>query len=227
MSEKQVKLLVASCSYRVARYAVMTWHYSRAMPSSSLIKYGVWENKEFIGAVIFGRGACKHLLTRYGLKNTEGCELVRVALKEHKTPVTRILSIALKILKKTNPGLKLVVSFADSGQGHIGGIYQGGNWIYAGSTGIQKFPEVNGQIVHPRTFRESVKAGRLKKNQARWIETAAKHRYLYPLDNEIRYQIENLREPYPKKRPTGEKVSRPAVQQGVGGAVPTVGLMSA
>ncbi|HBG77484.1 MAG TPA: protein Mom [Phycisphaerales bacterium] len=219
------KLLVAPCNYQAARYAVMNWHYSKAMPSSSLIKYGVWEDEKFIGAVIFGRGACSKLVSQYGLTNTEGCELVRVALKSHKTSVTRILSITLNLLKKTNPGLKLVVSFADSGKGHHGGIYQGGNWIYAGNTGIQKFPEVKGKIMHPRSFREAVKDGRLKKEDARYVPTPLKHRYLYPLDAEMRIKIEKLKKPYPKC-PTGETVSRPAIQREIGGSTPTVGLLT-
>lgn len=50
-------LKLARVSYKAAKYAVEKWHYSRAMPSGKLIKYGVWEDSKFIGVIIFERGA--------------------------------------------------------------------------------------------------------------------------------------------------------------------------
>ncbi|MGV2431812.1 UNVERIFIED_CONTAM: protein Mom, partial [Pseudomonas aeruginosa] len=76
-----------------------------------------------------------NLLKPYGLTQIQGCELTRIALKNHKTPVSKILSIAIKFLKKQNPKLKLIVSFADPEQGHHGGVYQATNWIYSGQSG--------------------------------------------------------------------------------------------
>ncbi len=226
MPELKCKLLIAPCSYKTAKYAVINWHYSRAMPASKLVKFGVWEDEEFIGAVIFGRGACAKLFYKYHLKNTEGCELVRVALKDHKTPVSRIVAIAMKLLKKTNPGLKLVVSFADTGQGHLGRIYQAGNWIYAGSTGKQPYYVVNGKTLHPRTMSERVRKKRMKRSDASVVQTAEKHRYLYPLDKKTRQAIAKYCQPYPKC-PVGETVSCSAVQPEVGGSNPTTGLKCA
>src|SRR5574337_1147184 len=104
MEKNQVQLKLNWCSFEAAEYAVKHWHYSHAMPAGKLIKIGVWEDNKFIGAVIFGRGANNHLLMPYGLDVTEGCELVRVALKEHQTTVTKIISIAIRLLKKKNPG---------------------------------------------------------------------------------------------------------------------------
>lgn len=126
------------------------------MPASKLVKIGVWENGEFIGVVIFGRGANKNTANSLGYKQTECCELVRVALKEHETPVTRILKIALKILKKHNPGLKLVFSYADeTNQGHKGTIYKAGNWNYIGeriASGSGQYWIIDGKLTHARTI---------------------------------------------------------------------------
>lgn len=121
------------CSFQSARYAVMNWHYSKCMPAGKLVKIGVWENDIFKGAVIFGRGANNNLPKSLGMKVTECCELVRVALDKHETETTRIVAIALKLLKKSNPGLKIVFSYADqTNQGHKGIIYRAGNWKYHG-----------------------------------------------------------------------------------------------
>jgi hypothetical protein len=143
-------LYIAPCQREAAEYAVLQWHYSKCMPSGKLVHYGVWERGDFVGVVIFGRGATPNLLKPFKLGQEQGCELVRIALTTHTTPVTRIVSIALKMLAKSNPGLKVVVSFADDGQGHIGGIYQGGNWVYTGAA-YKIYYRINGKVVHPRT----------------------------------------------------------------------------
>ena len=78
------ELVVDWCSYEAAKYAVMHWHYSKTMPTHPIIKIGVWEDGEFVGCVLFSRGANNNLGRPYGLKITEVCELTRVALSQHK-----------------------------------------------------------------------------------------------------------------------------------------------
>ena len=121
-------LKIDFCSHEAAKFACKNWHYSKCLPTGKLLKIGCWENKQFIGVVIFSRGASPNLLKKYGLKQNEGCELSRIAFTNHKTPITKVVSIALKILSRSNPCLKLVVSFADASQNHYGGIYQAGIW---------------------------------------------------------------------------------------------------
>lgn len=104
------------------------------MPTPPIVKIGAWEGLSFIGCILFSRGATNHLGDPYGLKNTEICELTRVALKEHVTPVSRIVMIALRMMFRQNPKLRLVISFADPNHGHVGAIYQASNWIYLGQT---------------------------------------------------------------------------------------------
>lgn len=114
------------CDYKAAKYAVEHWHYSKSLSASKNVFIGVWENAKFIGVIVFGRGANNKIAEPYGLTQTEVCELTRVALTEHINPVTRILAIAIKLLKKQSPNLKLIVSYADPQQNHYGVIYQGG-----------------------------------------------------------------------------------------------------
>jgi hypothetical protein len=111
-------------THEAAKYACEKWHYSGCIPKSKLSKVGVWENGSFIGAVIYGCGATPNLGRPYNLSQNQCIELVRVALKKHQSPVSRIVSIANKWMHKANPRLRLIVSFADTSQGHLGGIYQ-------------------------------------------------------------------------------------------------------
>ncbi len=230
-----VTLKLDWCSHEAAKYAVEKWHYSKRMPKSKLAKIGVWENDKFIGVVIFGVGATSDLVKSFGLKPTEGCELVRVALTKHHHSVTKIVSIAMKLLKKANPGLRLIVSFADPEQSHNGGIYQAGNWLYAGMSIASEEYIVNGKRWHGRAFRASKPAHLTTKQAAealdpnyKIVKGSSKYRYLYPLDEAMRKQIEPLRKPYPKRIHADEVNSSdtPGVQPGKGGAIPTHPLIN-
>ena len=229
MSSKKVELKLDWCSYEAAKYACEHWHYSKSTPVPPLVKIGVWENKKYIGCVIFSRGASSNLLKPYGLEQTEGCELTRVALSKHSASVTKIISIAIKLLKKENPKLRLIVSFADPQYGHNGGIYQGGNWLYCGETAKSKEYWHNGKRLHSRQVSEKgwniqhgAKRKTIKPSDCQIINTKGKYRYLMPLDKEMAKQIESLRKPYPKKTSGGGvTVAQPAIQQERGGSIPT------
>lgn len=219
------------CSYEAAKYAVEHWHYSRRMPKSKLAKIGVWEDDRFIGAVIYGVGATSNLVIRFGIDKWNGCELVRVALREHKTPVTRIVSISLKMLSKEYPGLRMIVSFADPEYDHVGAIYQAGNWVYTGTTMASDEYIINGKRWHGRALRHEKPAHLTTKEAAaiidpnfRCLKGSSKYRYLYPLDDAMRKRIEPLRKPYPK-RGQGETDSAPQSNAETEGASPICPLL--
>jgi len=182
------------CDYKAAKYAVEHWHYSKVLSVSTNVFIGVWENTKFIGVIVFGRGANKNIGNPYGLEQTEVCELTRVALNKHINPVTRILAIAIKLLKKQSIGIKLIVSYADPNQKHYGGIYQGGGWIYEGLTDSQREYFVKDRWVHGK--QANCTLGSVKGLKFR--QTLPKYKYLYPLTQEMRDKIEPLRKPYPK-----------------------------
>jgi hypothetical protein len=140
------------CSHEAAKYAVEHWHYSKTMPRSKMVRVGVWEDERFVGCVIFSYGATPQIGSPYGLTQIEVCELTRVALTTHKAPTSKIVSFAIRMLKSLAPGLRLIVSFADGEQNHLGIIYQATNWVYAGMVkpGRVGFM-VRGKKTHTRT----------------------------------------------------------------------------
>ena len=191
-------------THEAAKYACERWHYSGCIPAGKLVKIGVWEDGQFVGVVLFGRGSSPFMAPNKGLKQTECIELVRIALTDHKTPVSRIVKIALIFLKKKTPGIKLVVSFADPDEGHHGGVYQAGNWIYNGESNPTVCYMINGKKTHARSL--GAKAGTVSLAAAKKYDPNAtkvhcpgKHRYLMPLDEETRVRMEKQRLPYPKK----------------------------
>lgn len=212
------QLKIDWATHEAAKYACVNWHYSGCLPVGKLVKVGAWENGKFIGVVLFGRGANKSLGEPYGCDQTESCELVRIALTSHITPVSKIMSLALKWLKKTNEKIKLVVSFADTEVGHHGGIYQATNWIYDGLTNAADEYLYNGKRWHGRAFRKSHGSHLNYMNKGlQIVKGAQKHRYLMPLDAEIKKRILPLSKPYPKRA----KEQALEVHSNLGGVTPT------
>jgi hypothetical protein len=189
------------------------WHYSKCLPVGKLVKVGAWENGRFIGVVIFGRGANYNMVKGYGLTQDQGCELVRVALSRHITPVSKIVAIAIRFLKNKTPCLRLVVSYADPLQGHHGGIYQAGNWVYKGCSATAVKVWYKGKWSHKKTVDDAgINQTALPKKKV-----VGKHTYLMPLDKNMRKQIEHLSKPYPKR----SKQAMAQTHENSGGATPT------
>lgn len=220
-----MNLLVDFCSYKAAKYACTNWHYSQSLPAAKLVKFGVWENDKFIGAVIFARGANRNMLKPYGLEQEEGCELARVALTDHKTPVSKIVAIALKQLKKHSSGLKLVVSYADARQGHLGVIYQAGNWLYMGSNKSTPMWLYHGKWTHNRTISSLIESGSLSVEEAAGLEKkdgGIRHKYLYALTPSLRKVLELQSKQYPKIMRDELESKASGYQSEEAGAVPSI-----
>lgn len=201
------ELKIAPVATNAATYAVEHWHYSKSLPVPPRTMFGVWEDNKFIGVVIYSRGASSTLGGPFGLSQVEVCELTRVALAEHKHPVSQIVAETLRELRKHSPGLRLVVSYADPFEGHHGGIYQAGNWIYTGETKpYVAFLDDSGKRWHTRQVSPT---GR-RKQFGRWrrvpkstdlekIQIPGKHRYVMPLDRSMRRHVTKLAQEYPSK----------------------------
>ena len=217
MKPDKVELKIDWATHEAARFACENWHYSRCLPAGKLVKVGAWEDGKFIGVVLFGRGASPTLGAKFALSQETCVELVRIALRSHKTEVSRIAAIAMRFLKRSNEGLRLVISFADPDKGHHGGIYQAGNWIYCGRSPATKELFIGGRWVHWR-------GGFYNKDATtpqRIME--GKHRYLMPLDAQMRERIKPLVRAYPKRAGSDTKDTA-GFQSAEGGSTPTPAL---
>lgn len=213
-------------SHEAAKFACVNWHYSKCLPIGKLVKVGAWEDDKYIGCIIYSRGTAKDLGTKYGLTQAECVELTRVALTAHNAPVSKMLALSLKFLKRSNPKIKLVVSFAARSENHHGGIYQATNWIYTGESAANSDAIYQGRRVPNRviglikkrygmTEKELIDKGILSD-----IRRLSKHRYLMPLDDKIKQRVAKLAQPYPK-RTKGQALDD---QSSLGGSTPTCAL---
>lgn len=222
MSSKR-RLNVDWCDFKAARYAVMNWHYSRSMPVGKTITLGAWWDEKFYGAILYSWGANHNIGSPYGLKMTEVAELVRVAIKKgHEFPVSQVLAVSQRKLVSQCPGLRLIVSYADTGEGHHGGIYQAAGWVYAGMTQVKFDFIADGKKLQRRAY-TGTNYGQPKQElpaNATPIKSPAKHRYLMPLDDAMRKQIEPLRKPYPKRVRSADGGTSGNQPEG-GGSIPT------
>jgi hypothetical protein len=197
------------CSYAAAKFAVARWHYSRSLPAGKTVKVGVWEDGRFIGAVVFAYGANQYHGRQFGLTMQQTCELTRVALDSHKAPVSRILAIAVSMLRRHCPGLQLIVSYADIDQGHHGGIYCAAGWTYVGQveTGSQATPMFvvhgvrrHGRSIHSRGWVQRIDWLREHVDpKATVYRPTGKHKYFLALDRAVAAQLAAMTRPYPKR----------------------------
>lgn len=128
--------------------------------------------------------------------------MTRIALDKHITPVSQLVASCLKLLKQNNPGLRCVVSFADPKEGHKGGIYQAGNWIYTGKSNSVVEYFMDGKWKHKKSVYNHPQRPFAPKRIM-----SGKFRYLYPLDKNLRRKIAKLALQYPTAV-EGLKVSR-------------------
>lgn len=204
-------------SAKAIKYACINFHYAKRIPSGGNISYSIFNEKnEFCGVIIFGYPASPSVPNKYNLKNGQLLELRRVALNSKHGITSKAISIALKLLKKDCPSIKLLVSYADIGQNHIGVIYQATNWVFINeskSSGKEYF--VNGKWLHSRHG---------KSNICRILD--GKREYIYPLCKSMLPLCKKLAKPYPKKALEVHAVEHLTPSQEVGGSSPTPALQN-
>jgi len=199
-------------SIKAIRYACMNFHYSKSVPINPF-GFSVFENNDWCGVIVYSLGANKNIAKEFNLNSGQVIELTRVALNNKQSCTSKALALSLKLIKRKLPLCKLIVSYADKGQNHIGIIYQASNWLYLGdneSSGYEVF--ANGRWMHKRQFDGLSKK---PKNIQKRIKPG-KYKYIYPLDKSLIPMCKAMSKPYPKHAPVAQG-SAPANQAGDGG----------
>jgi len=156
-------------------------HYAKRIPSISY-SFGLIRGDLVCGVCTFGMPASNHLCKGICGKEhaTKVLELNRVCLdRNHKNEASYLIGGALRLINTPPDIAKIIVSFADTGMGHIGTIYQATNWIYTGVTDYGRKPRFD----KPR--KGSNKHGRHDKTGNKIIRRTRKHRYIYFLGSKM------------------------------------------
>jgi hypothetical protein len=211
---KPKDIMVKELNLKLAKKIIIGNHYSHSWPNTS-VALGYYARNKLIGVVCFGVGANKSLIPSVckGVNANEGFELVRLFAFDWapRNIESFMISQSIKYLQKNYPQIKVLVSFADPAQGHLGIIYQATNWIYTGKGKGEFFFRHNGKVIHPRTLSDYPKEKRMKirRNPKSRVWKEGKHRYVYLLGSRkqrklLKRCLRLPRLPYPKSLPIRE-----------------------
>jgi hypothetical protein len=198
----------------VGNELIKKYHYLHNQPSGSALMLGVYQDNKINGLIIFGNPVSSHI--RKAVRSTTGkqvLELTRLWLSDNlpKNSESKVISIALRILKRLKPSIKWIVSYADPKAGHSGIIYQATNWVYIGLTGKTEYYIIDGQRKHTKTLNDRVRSRKNLKqifgNRISTERTIGKHCYLYFLDKEYQKYLVKPIKPYPKNISRGSGVT--------------------
>tara|TARA_R100000951_G_C2549816_1_gene152095 strand:- start:45 stop:611 length:567 start_codon:yes stop_codon:yes gene_type:complete len=125
-------LTVKKIDYADTKHMILNIHYAGRMPSISYA-YGMFAEGVMVGIVTYGSPAspwlCKGVCGEEYRK--EVIELNRlVLLNNNKNEASYLVARSLKMLPKP----KIVVSYADTAENHVGFVYQATNFLFTGTT---------------------------------------------------------------------------------------------
>ena len=156
---------------------ILERHYAKRMPQIQHC-FGLFDGIKMKGVVAYGLPANRmnNKLGQYQM-----IELVRLSVScSQKNASSMLVGRSLKMLPKP----LAVISYADSGAGHVGYIYQATNWHY---TGISKgHPEytIDGKVYHEKNVYNRFGTGSVKKLKDMGLVVTTKrmgdkHRYYF------------------------------------------------
>lgn len=209
------RIKVEKTQVKVIRRAIVTGHYSGVMPDACQDAFAAWNHLGgLIGAVAYGPGGNNKTLTAIypEATNKTGRELIRLWVHPNapKNTASKIVSQSMRLLPKE---VELIVTFADSGQNHLGIVYQALNFYYLGKTneGIRYVDnsgiEVTSRLANIYRLRQPERFNGMTNKQIReilgWkaVKSHSKHRYALGIGknkNKINRLLESKKLPYPK-----------------------------
>lgn len=165
------KVHIAPIAKPIAKDMIIKYHYSHAW---TMCRYalGVYyktdaidilgNSDKLIGCIIYGypvgRSAVKSVID--GLEKDECLELTRLFIHDGygSNIESYVMGQSFKWLKQNAPNIKMLLSYADPEQLHLGKIYQATNWLYQDCRDIQLMPNYSVSLsdnphkwIHSRT----------------------------------------------------------------------------
>ena len=182
-------------------------HYAKRIPQI-MYAFGLYDDEHLVGVVTYGIPASPSLCMGICGKewSDKVLELNRLCLQDNtKNQSSFLVSNSIKLLPKPT----IVVSYADTGQGHVGYVYQATNFLYTGST--KERTDMGGRDgKHSRHNKDpSIRVFRSSKNRYVYFHGTKQQKKL--LKSLLKYNIE----PYPKgdskKYDSGSRVETQAL----------------
>ena len=151
---------IRKISYNDTKPFILNIHYAKRMPSITYA-FGLFYKSDLVGVISYGSPASPTLCNSIAGPDYKSkvIELNRLVLKYNKkNEASFLVSQSFKLLPKPT----IIVSFADTNQGHTGYIYQATNFIYTGQTGESyQLVDSGGQEFHFRNIGHYQKNNRI------------------------------------------------------------------
>lgn len=193
-----------------AKQFISQHHYTHTCPKSS-ISYGTYYNNELQCVIVYGQPSGRNLASSIwqGGNENECLELLRLFSYDScpKNIESWSISNSVKKLKTDCPDVKVLVSYADTGAGHIGYIYQASSWLYVGTSSSEHKIFIDGERQHRRSMYDkygtsSLKVLKEKLGERLQIETEKhfKNKYIKIIKDKkhIEQNLKVKQLPYPK-----------------------------
>ena len=180
-------------------------HYAKRIPNI-VHCLGLYNTDKVLqGVISFGLPASRSLVVGSfkGKYQDIFLELNRLCINENleKNILSFFVSQSINLLEKP----KVIVSYADTSQGHNGYIYQATNWIYTGLSDIHKEWRMAGSNLHSKNVCKQFSLEERKNNPDKFymVDRPRKHRYFYLLGTrkqrqEMRDSLSYAVKSYPK-----------------------------
>ena len=148
-------LVVRQAKIEIVRPLIEKVHYAHSWPGTATHYFGLFHDEKCVGVAIYGAVTVPAL--RRSIVKDNAIRILELQRLVVTTPVenaaSALIGKSLQLLSKIIGGA-IIISYADSGHGHVGIIYQATNWYFAGlSAGGEKTFIVNGRKIHGRTYR--------------------------------------------------------------------------
>lgn len=152
---------------------------------------GAYLQDELIAACTIGAITRAEMATRLGYQTSQVRELARFCISPRHHVInfsTWFMSRCIKIYKANNKDIKLLISFADTTQGHSGTIYKAANWKFDGETGRSyHYVDESGNKIHKKTIFDIAKKSGMKEiayansHNLRKVKHLPKKRFIFEI----------------------------------------------
>lgn len=168
---------------------IMKKHYAQRKPCISWA-FGLYDEEDLIGILTIGKPASNALCEGVCGKDYKShvYELNRLCVNEG-LPKNTLSWFVSQVLKQLKTEKLILVSYADSGMGHHGYIYQATNWLYTGKT-KERTDKYTPYGKHSRHYTDEY-------NHLRKVRTS-KYRYVYFTNKKFKPTLNYPVLPYPK-----------------------------
>ena len=175
-------------------------HYARGASNTGISPTGLYhsEGDQLLGALMWlppVMGAAKSVAPRQP-HAVLSLHRLAIAPEAPRNSASYLISRAIKLL---DDRWELCLTYADSGRGHVGTVYQATAWEYHGETRPRPvWRDAQGRMVSPKRGARTLTHEELIAEGAQLVGRFSKHKYV--LDR--RRRIASPNRPYPKNHPS-------------------------